>query len=98
MQLRTLAGLERKKIEDELAALKDLIKELKAILADEERIRAIIREELKELKERFGDDRRTKIIPQEVGKFSDEELIPDEQVVVTITSANYIKRSLEVRI
>jgi DNA gyrase subunit A len=95
MQLRTLAGLERKKIEDELAGLKDLIKELQAILADEGRIRGIIKEELKDLKERFGDARRTKIVPQEVGKFSDEELIPDEQIVVTLTSANYIKRSLE---
>lgn len=95
MQLRTLAGLERKKIEDELVALKGLIGGLKAILADESRIRSIIKEELKELRERFGDPRRTKIVSQEIGKFSDEELIPDEQVVVTLTSANYIKRSLE---
>ena len=59
------------------------------------RILTIIKEELKELKEKYGDDRRTKVIPQELGKFSDEELIPDEQVVVTLTSANYIKRSPE---
>ncbi|MEI6237459.1 MAG: DNA gyrase subunit A [Candidatus Saccharibacteria bacterium] len=95
MQLRTLAGLERKKIEDELAELKELIKELKIVLADEKRIFAIIKDELAELKEKFGDDRRTKVIPQELGKFSDEELIPDEQVVITLTSANYIKRSPE---
>lgn len=95
MQLRTLAGLERKKLEDELAALRDLIKELKIILSDEGKILSIIKEELLELKNKFGDKRRTKIIPQELGKFSDEELIPDEQVVVTLTSANYIKRSLE---
>lgn len=93
MQLRTLAGLERKKIEDELAQLKILIAELKAILADEKRILAIIREELEDIKARFGDERRTKIIPQELGKFSDEELIPNEQVIVTLTTGNYIKRS-----
>jgi DNA gyrase subunit A len=95
MQLRTLAGLERKKIEDELAELKKLIEELKSILSDEKRILSIIKEELVELREKHGDDRRTKIIPQELGKFSDEELIPDEQIVVTLTSANYIKRSPE---
>ncbi len=95
MQLRTLAGLERKKIEDELAELKLLIAKLKDILGDETKILAIIKDEFKELKEKFGDERRTKVIPQELGKFSDEELIPDEQVVVTLTSANYIKRSPE---
>jgi DNA gyrase subunit A len=95
MQLRALAGLERKKIEDELAELKTLIGQLKTILADEKQILGIIKDELRELKDKFGDKRRTKIIPQEIGKFSDEELIPDERVVVTLTSANYIKRSLE---
>lgn len=94
MQLRTLAGLERKKIEDELAELRKLISELEAILADEQRILAIIKEELLEMKKTYADERRTKIIGQELGKFSDEELIPDEQVVVTITTENYIKRSL----
>ncbi|MFO0887318.1 MAG: DNA gyrase subunit A [Candidatus Saccharimonadales bacterium] len=93
MQLRTLAGLERKKIEDELAELLKLIAELEAILADEKRILKIIKDELKEIKKQFGDVRRTKIVPQELGKMSDEDLVPDEQVVVTLTSANYIKRS-----
>lgn len=93
MQLRQLAGLERKKIEDELKELKQLIKELKAILADENRILAIIKDELIEVKERFGDERRTQIIAQELGKFSEEELIPNEQVVVTLTAENYIKRN-----
>lgn len=93
MQLRTLAGLERKKIEDELAELIKIIAELEAILADEKRILAIIVDELKELKRQFGDERRTKVITQELGKLGDEDLIPDEQVVVTLTSANYIKRS-----
>lgn len=95
MQLRQLAGLERKKIEDELAELRKLIAELNAILGDENRILGIIKDELVELRDKYGDERRTKIIPQELGKFSDEELIPDEQIVVTLTSANYIKRSPE---
>jgi DNA gyrase subunit A len=95
MQLRTLAGLERKKIEDELASLIDIIAGLKTVLADEAKIFEIIKNELIELKRKFGDSRRTKIIPQELGKFSDDELIPDERVVITLTSANYIKRSLE---
>lgn len=94
MQLRTLAGLERKKIEDELAELKKLIAELKGILADEKKILAIIKDELEEVKERFGDERRTQIINKELGKMSDEDLIPNEQVVVTLTAGNYIKRSL----
>ena len=93
MQLRTLAGLERKKIEDELAELLKLIAELEAILADESKILEIIKSELKEIKKQFADERRTKIIPQELGKLNDEDLVPDEQVVVTLTSANYIKRS-----
>lgn len=94
MQLRSLAGLERKKIEEELAELRKLIEKLEGILADEKKILKIIKDELLEVKEKFGDDRRTKVVPQELGKFSDEELIPEEQVVVTVTSANYIKRSL----
>lgn len=94
MQLRTLAGLERKKLEDELAALKKLISELETILGDEARILGIVKEELLTIKAAYADKRRTRIIPQELGKFSDEELIPDEQVVVTITTENYIKRTL----
>lgn len=93
MQLRTLAGLERQKIEDELAELLKLIKKLKDILASEKKILAIIKNELLEIKEQFADDRRTKVVPAELGKMSDEDLVPDEQVVVTLTSANYIKRS-----
>lgn len=93
MQLRTLAGLERKKIEDELAELLKLISELESILADEQKILAIIKDELKAIKKQFADERRTKIVPQELGKMSDEDLVPDEQTVVTLTSANYIKRA-----
>ncbi len=93
MQLRTLAGLERKKIEDELAELMKLIETLQSILADEKKILKIIKDELLEMKKQFGDERRTKIVAQELGKLSDEDLVPDEQVVVTLTSANYIKRT-----
>ena len=93
MQLRALTGLERDKIEKELEELKKLIAKLEAILADEKKILAIIRAELLELKAQYGDERRTKVIPGELGKMNDEDLIPEEQVVITLTSANYIKRS-----
>ncbi len=93
MQLRTLTGLERQKIEDELAELIKLIAKLEAILGSEKKILEIIKKELLALKDQYSDERRTKVIPGELGKMSDEDLIPDEQVVVTLTSANYIKRS-----
>jgi len=93
MQLRTLTGLERDKIEKELAELMKLIAKLEAILASEKEILKIVKAEMLELKERYGDDRRTRVVPQELGKLNDEDLVPDEQVVVTLTSANYIKRS-----
>lgn len=94
LPLRSLTGLERQKIEDELTELMKLIEKLQSILADEKKVLKIIKDELLEVKDKYGDDRRTKIIPTELGKFSDEELIPEEQVVVTVTSENYIKRSL----
>lgn len=93
MQLRTLTGLERQKIEDELAELRKIIAELESILADEQKILNIIKAEMLELKERYGDERRTQVIAHELNRLSDEDLVPDEQVVVTLTSANYIKRS-----
>jgi DNA gyrase subunit A len=93
MQLRTLTGLERQKIEDELSELLNIIAKLEAILSSEKEILKIIRAELLEMKKQFGDERRTKIVPQELNRMSDEDLIPDEQVAVTLTSANYIKRS-----
>jgi DNA gyrase subunit A len=93
MQLRTLAGLERQKIEDELLELQKLIEKLEGILADEKKILKIIRDELLELKKQYGDERRTRVVASELGKMSDEDLIADEQVVVTLTSANYVKRS-----
>lgn len=94
MPLRRLAALERAKIEEELAVLLKLIAELESILADPKKIDAIIKDELAESVEKFGDERRTKVINSEVGKLGDEELIPDEQVVITMTQANYVKRTL----
>lgn len=93
MQLRALAGLERKKVEDELEELRKLIAKLEGILANEKEILKIIKTELLEIKKQYGDERRTKVIPGELGKMSDEDLIADEQVAVTLTAANYIKRS-----
>lgn len=94
MQLRRLVGLERQAIEEELNALLKAIKRFEEILADEKEVLAIIKTELLEMKEKYGDERRTKIINHELGKFSDEELIPEENVVVVLTSGNYIKRTL----
>jgi len=94
MQLRKLTGLDRQEIENELKELLDLIKKLEAILADEKEILKIIKTELLEMKEKYGDERRSKIINHELGKFSDEELIPEQDVVVLLTTENYIKRTL----
>jgi DNA gyrase subunit A len=94
MQLRRLTGLERDKIENELAELLILIGKLEAILADENEVLRIIKEELLEMKEKYGDERRSKIINSELGKFSDEELIPEEESVILLTTENYIKRTL----
>jgi DNA gyrase subunit A len=93
MQLRTLTGLERAKIEEELAGLLKTIARLEDILSDEKKILKIVKDEMLELKKLYGDERRTKVIPGELNKMSDEDLVPDEQVVVTLTSANYVKRS-----
>ena len=94
MQLRRLTGLERDAIENELNELLKAIKRFEEILADEKEILAIIKAELLEMKERYGDERRSKIINHELGKFSDEELIPEEDTVILLTTENYIKRTL----
>jgi len=94
MQLRRLTGLEREAIESELAELRKKIAYFEKVLADENEILRIIKEELLEIKEKYGDERRSKIINTEVGKFSDEELIPEEDTVVLVTTENYIKRTL----
>lgn len=93
MQLRALTGLSREELEKELAELLKLIAKLEKILGNEKEILKIIKTELLDMKERFGDERRTKVIPNELNKLSDEDLVPDEQVVVTLTANNYIKRS-----
>lgn len=92
MRLQTLAGLERKKIEDELKEKKKLIAELEAILKSEKRILAIIKEEVIEMKEKFGDERRTQIVAQGIGEFKAEDLIPENNVIISITKSGYIKR------
>lgn len=94
MQLRRLTGLERQAIEDELAEILKKIAYFEKVLADENEILRIIKEELVEIKEKYGDERRSKIINSELGKFSDEELIPEEDAVVLLTTENYIKRTL----
>ena len=94
MQLRRLQGLERDKIEDELKQLHELIKKLEAILASEQEILNVVKAELLAMKDKYGDERRSKIINHELGKFSDEELIPEEESVILLTSENYIKRTL----
>lgn len=94
MQLRSLVGLERKNLEEQLAELKKLIAELESILGDESKVYQIIKDELEQIKEKYADKRKTQIINQELGKFSDEELIPDESIVILMTTENYIKRVL----
>ncbi|MRG87944.1 DNA gyrase subunit A [Salinibacillus xinjiangensis] len=92
MRLQRLTGLEREKIENEYKELVDLIAELKAILADEEKVLEIIREELLEIKERFNDERRSEIVVGQTDFIEDEDLIPEETIVITLTHKGYIKR------
>lgn len=92
MRLQRLTGLERDKIEEEYQALIKLIDELREILANEYRILEIIREELTEVKERFSDDRRTEITTGGAEMFEDEDLIPREASVITLTHNGYVKR------
>ena len=95
MQLRRLQGLERDKIENELNELHELIKKLEAILADENEVLRVVKEELIAARDKFGDDRRSKIINHELGKFVEEDLIPDEESVVLLTAQGYVKRVLQ---
>jgi len=92
MKLQTLAGLERKKIEDELKEKMALIAELEAILKSDKRVLAIVKDELLRVKEKFGDERKTKIIKSAIGEFKQEDLIPNEEAIITITEQGYIKR------
>ncbi|MEI6843460.1 MAG: DNA gyrase subunit A [bacterium] len=93
MKLQRLAGLERKKIEDELKAVQDLIKSLKEILESPKKILGIIKDECKEIKEKYGDERKTRIIKGSVQVLSVEDLIPDEENALVLTAGGYIKRT-----
>ncbi|GAB3615315.1 DNA gyrase subunit A [Humibacter ginsengisoli] len=93
MQLRRLAALERQKIIDNLAKLEAEIADYKAILADDVRQRSIVSEELTEIAEKYGDERRTNILYGFDGDMSVEDLIPEEEMVVTVTRGGYIKRT-----
>ena len=93
MRLRRLTGLERDKIEAELADLLKEIDELRSILASEEKVLNIIKEEMTEIKNKFGDERRTKIDMTAIDYIEDESLIPNEDVIVALTNKGYIKRT-----
>ena len=92
MRLRRLTGLERDKIENEYNELVAYIKELEEILADEEKLLQIVRDELIDIRERYGDDRLTEIQLGGFDNIEDEDLIPEEQIVITLSHNNYIKR------
>ena len=92
MKLRRLTGLERDKIENELAELLKEIERLRAILSSEKLVENIIKDELTEIKNKYSDERRTKIDMSAIEYIEDESLIPEENIVLTITNKNYIKR------
>ncbi|MBA1352900.1 DNA gyrase subunit A [Staphylococcus cohnii] len=92
MRLRRLTGLERDKIESEYNELIAYIEELKAILADEEKLLQLVRDELIDVRERYGDERKTEIQMGGLDNIEDEDLIPEEQIVITLSHNNYIKR------
>jgi len=92
MRLQTLAGLERKKILDELEEKLKLIKEIEDILANPKKILKVVKEELSEIKQKFGDERKTKVHSSGVGEFAEEDLIADQEIIVTVTNTGYIKR------
>ncbi len=93
MRLQTLAGLERKKIENELTELQKLIKTLKDILSSEKNIFIVVKKELVEVSKKYGDDRRTKIIKGGVKNISLEDLVPDSEFVLVLTQGGYVKRT-----
>ncbi len=91
-KLSALAKLERKKIEDELKELKAKIKEFTEILKSPQKIKTVVKKEIKEVKENFGDKRRTKVHVQKIGDIAEEDLIPQEETIITLTQGGYIKR------
>lgn len=92
MRLQTLAGLERKKIEDELEEKRQLIKHLEELLASEKKIKGVIKADLVAMKDKYQDDRRTRLVARRVDDFSDEDLIPEEESIIMISRSGYIKR------
>ena len=92
MRLQTLAGLERKKIEDELKEKMKLIAELTAILKSEQKIASLVKDELGKVKEKYADERKTKIIKSGVTEFRQEDLVPNEEAIITVSKEGYIKR------
>ncbi len=92
MQLRRLAALERQKIEDELKMVRETIAYLEDLLSHPEKILKVIKDELTRIKEKYGDDRRTRVYKQKIGEFNEEDLVPNEVTIATITEGGYIKR------
>ena len=92
MKLQTLANLEREKIENELAEKQRIIAELTALLKSPAKILKVIKDEVADLKARFGDERRTKVISSGLNDFKEEDLIPKEETIITLSQAGYIKR------
>lgn len=93
MKLQKLAGLERKKIEDELKAVQALIKELKELLESEKKMKTLVKKELSDVQEKYGDERRTKVVKHGVKNLSQEDLIPDDPTVLVLSKGGYIKRT-----
>jgi DNA gyrase subunit A len=93
MRLQKLAGLERKKIEDELKEVQKLIKELEAILKSKAKMMSIVKEDLLEVAQKFGDERRTKIVKGGVQQLNAEDLVPDDESVLVLTAGGYVKRT-----
>ena len=92
MQLRALTGLERDKLENDYKELLKQIAYYEDILASPARVTAIIKQEMKQLRDKYGDERRTRIVPMEAEEIGDEDLIPEEEMIVSITRDGYIKR------
>jgi len=92
MRLQNLANLERMRIVQELKEKKELIKELKSILASDRKVLGMIKKDLKNIKDKFGDERRTKVVKGEVGEFSQEDLVANESTIIVVTRDGYIKR------
>lgn len=92
MQLKRLAALERQKIEDELAMIRETIAYLTDLLSHPHKILKVVKDELGKLKEKYQDQRRTRVFKSKVGEFSDEQLIPNEETVIVITKTGYVKR------